>query len=392
MVHKLLINDVLRDSAVSKEEKYAYFPIGKAANTNIKRWLWEVECARGYETPVPQTYFDVHNYGWINADRETPWIAFSRKSGADFATALASKFKFTVVRNPFLRTLSGYRDKIESAKHPGPATAAKFKLPSYPESFEEFVAMVCDQDDSQSDIHFRSQTYSCLYNFVKFDKIVHIENLSDELGEVSQSCFGSNHAEANSSEAKHATGSSSVFEKYFTPDLIDALKKRFKSDFELLGYSDDPLVQAPVRPVGNSGRYAEIFPDLLALSAGDPSEPAKNIQQWLARTEVDQGAAFGLTKYLEQMTRIWDNTQARNEPSSEITTKDLLAGAENSQLTGDQLGGDAAFELADTILRNLRLKISTQGSGTVDVEGFGRFSFKRNKNGARRILFSPGDH
>lgn len=58
------IADKLRDSAVSRKLGYFYIPIGKAANTETKRKLWELECAAGYQRKLPVDYFGVHSKRW----------------------------------------------------------------------------------------------------------------------------------------------------------------------------------------------------------------------------------------------------------------------------------------------------------------------------------------
>ena len=55
--------ELLRDCVRSFALGYIYVPLGKCANTDIKRMLWTAHNSIGYAEPVPDQYFEVHNFG-----------------------------------------------------------------------------------------------------------------------------------------------------------------------------------------------------------------------------------------------------------------------------------------------------------------------------------------
>lgn len=164
--NKRNITTTLRDSTPSDALGYLFIPLGKAANTEVKRQLWELEHQAGSTVPVPEEYFAVHNYKWggTKGEVETPWESYSGDDVDRLVGDLMNKYLFTVVRNPYTKLLSAYLDKIiklqaKVAAGMPPEKYNGFNLPGVPQSFEAFVEMVCDQPDRDVDIHWAGQAY-----------------------------------------------------------------------------------------------------------------------------------------------------------------------------------------------------------------------------------------
>lgn len=255
MIDHITLRDTARDSVLSKQLGYGYVPISKAANTNVKRFLWQVEHELGHCRPVGEQYFSVHNYGWrfANPDARTPWLGF-RKSGIEaFYEALRGRRMLTIVRNPYIRLLSGYLEKIVAKVDVEPNIPAKFQLPRRPESFADFVYMVCDRPNARTDIHFRSQTYASLFDFIAYDSVGHVETLSSDLAGFSADAFGQDFSHLLSEKADHAMKARQKLKDHYTPDIERAIYARFRDDFLNFGYDYDLEAVLPVRPVARPG-------------------------------------------------------------------------------------------------------------------------------------------
>lgn len=259
MLDAKVVRDVIRDTVVSRRFGYAYIPVGKAANTNVKRWLWEQEHANGFLLPTPSKYFEVHNYQWrfTRADNETPWLGFERHEVARFFDLLQTSFVFTVVRNPYSRLLSAYRDKIASQTKKGIRQPKLFGLPRMPSDFSEFVAMVCEMPDAELDIHFRSQTYSTIFDYLRLDRIGYVETLDRDVIDLQSRIFNAKLGDRLSTESIHRTDSTKSLTEFMTPETVTAILERFRGDFLNFGYSESIDHLAPVGNVRMAGSRSD---------------------------------------------------------------------------------------------------------------------------------------
>ncbi|MEM8570110.1 MAG: sulfotransferase family protein [Pseudomonadota bacterium] len=262
--NKRNVFQVLRDSTPSNTLGYLFIPLGKAANTEIKRLLWELEVAAGSDLPVPDDYFAVHNYNWGSAPDsvQTPWDSYASDEIDRLTADLMNKFVFTVVRNPYSKLLSAYLDKIVKLQRRVADGKAgdkinRFRLPDVPGSFPEFVEMVCAQPDVDVDLHWVGQSYKTMFHFVKYNHIGHFETLPDSIRRVSGRFSVCVPERANS--ALHATSASTRLAEYYTDALAEKVYTRYREDFEVFGYDPDVSTGslAPIREVASSGEYSD---------------------------------------------------------------------------------------------------------------------------------------
>lgn len=233
----LLLRDLARDACLSRSLNYAYIPIGKAANTNIKRWLWQAENALGNCGAIPEKYFDVHNKNWRFATANvSPWQAYERGDAGQVIQDLQGRFVFTVVRNPYSRLLSGYRDKIERAKKTDEPFLKRFCLPHYPASFEEFVEIIHDQPDEIANIHFRAQSYCAAVDFISYGAIAKLED-GAAMRSLQTAIFGNDESVvAIPHKSSHASNADELFAEYYSDRCIRMVNDRFEVDFRNFGY------------------------------------------------------------------------------------------------------------------------------------------------------------
>ncbi|WP_286828968.1 MULTISPECIES: sulfotransferase family 2 domain-containing protein [Kordiimonas] len=299
MIDHITLRDTARDSVLSKELGYGYVPISKAANTNVKRFLWQVEHELGHCRPVGEQYFSVHNYGWRfgRPDARTPWLGFRKSAIEEFYAALVGRRMLTVVRNPYIRLLSGYLEKIVAKVDVEPNIPAKFQLPRRPDNFADFVYMVCDRPSARTDIHFRSQTYASLFDFIAYDAVGHVETLAAGLADFSVAALGRDFSHLLSAKADHAMKARQKLKDHYTPDVARAIYARFRDDFLNFGYDYDLEAVTPVRPVARAGALNSYLEDAAHMCAPtlrdeDPAPSARAIaasETLLARLEAGQG-------------------------------------------------------------------------------------------------------
>lgn len=255
--------DMMRDSTPSRLFDYTYVPLGKCANTDIKRMLWHYHSLAGYQRQVPADYFAVHNYGWrksYNSD-QSPWDCYVKNDFARLISDLAYgsvSFRFTVVRNPYARLLSGYFDKIVNSGESPNVAAAAHKLPREPKDFADFVHMVVEQADEDRDIHWSTQAYRLAYEFFDYNFVGSVEELDLEKPALINRIFGVENKAALSTP-KHFTGSSEKVNSAYSPSLARLVFNAYERDFELFGYEGDYRMLLRQRSVAQSGQYKSVL-------------------------------------------------------------------------------------------------------------------------------------
>lgn len=259
-LRRLNLAELLRDCVRSFSLGYIYVPLGKCANTDIKRMLWAAHNGIGYAEPVPDDYFDVHNFGKLKSSGEVP-SPWDHYRPTDFGqliydmTARRHLYRFSVVRNPYSRLLSGYLDKVQGDRSRRDGRLESLRLPEAPQSFEEFARMVCDQPNEKRNIHWADQVYKLGADFFEYDYIGHFEQLDAAKAHV----IATLHLTVPDSAppAIHRTGASELVRDSYSDEIASLVHRTFRRDFEMFGYSDDPAVLAPVRPQLATGQQVK---------------------------------------------------------------------------------------------------------------------------------------
>jgi len=135
--------------------KVNYWGITKCANSTIKTHLWELENKQQYVSTK-----DISIHGVDNLVRLTSKEALQ-----------SSNINFTVVRNPYSRFTSQYRDLVLSRKKVGRRAHIEDMTIN---QVLDFLITTCD---NQRDVHLKSQCAFVNHNTVK---VIHLENLDKE--------------------------------------------------------------------------------------------------------------------------------------------------------------------------------------------------------------------
>lgn len=151
-------------------------------------------------------------------------------------------FRFTIVRNPYTRTLSAYLDKVERHHRRGK---------NVPNSFAGFLdslagGALCDN------AHWAPQHALLLLPLEKFDFIGRVESLDQDMAYIRQRILGEDNAPAiTNSVLNHATGAVDKLKRYYDAYCVERVQTLFRQDFEAFGYSlelpvSDPAAQVAV--------------------------------------------------------------------------------------------------------------------------------------------------
>ena len=130
----------------SKQLPYIYVTNPKCGCSTVRQTLWVNEHALGVAGPPlgphttgPRSPFTSEQARWEHSGRD---------------------FIFTFVRNPYVRVLSAYLDKIAGSRDPavwGPF-AARHGLGEAEVSFGRFLRLVASEEPESMDAHWRPQT------------------------------------------------------------------------------------------------------------------------------------------------------------------------------------------------------------------------------------------
>jgi hypothetical protein len=242
---------------VNPDRKYMYFEVPKSGCTSIKWLLHSVEKLPPVQLltgsrEVRRDMF-IHERG-----------LFGMRSLVDFPNETQEEilsspdfFRFTVVRNPYTRLESAWRDKIRlcAPKYEHLYYNIKGRLPDGRDpssiiSFDEFVSAVSNEDLEHCDPHWRSQKAHLLMPSFEFSYIGRIERFG-EAKRMFLTAIGE-----PQEDDKPGMNASGVTSNY-NDALAKAVYKLYQYDFESFGYSCDSW------PRGSSGPDGGMVPERL---------------------------------------------------------------------------------------------------------------------------------
>ena len=153
-------------------------------------------------------------------------------------------FHMTFVRNPYVRLLSAYLDKIQNFT----ASEQQFLNPreraldlagktSYDQvKFEDFVNMISTENPLEMNPHWRLQTVNIDIKNINYDFIGRLERFDEDIALL----FGDEAVDfAEAYQIQHKTDAVQKLMEFYTPGLADEVYKIYREDFEILGYYKD---------------------------------------------------------------------------------------------------------------------------------------------------------
>lgn len=146
-----------------------------------------------------------------------------------------SLFKFTIVRNPYTRTLSAYLDKI--LRHRKKISSFNYKSNHTP-SFSDFCNYLKD-GGLYSNIHWAPQSEILLLPVNRFDYIGHVESLYNDLKFIYKQITSYNKISDFKSHIPHQTNASQKLRQYYNNKNQEIVLDLFRNDFDKFGYPFD---------------------------------------------------------------------------------------------------------------------------------------------------------
>jgi tetratricopeptide (TPR) repeat protein len=238
-------NRIAGASFVSLERRYLFAPVAKAGATSIKWLLHEIEGGPpiGYSAGTQR---EVRRDMFIHARGNLPLPSLIDLDDATQEHVLNSPdfMRFTVVRNPYTRLASAWRDKVYlcAPSFENYTRHIKGRLPSGNDpdsfvSFAEFVAMVEGEDLANCDRHWRLQTVLTLRNTLSFTHVGRLEDFGATIR-----AFLSHVGLDARAERPPKNRSAGAF--CYDSTLAKRVYELYRQDFEAFGYDRDSWAPA----------------------------------------------------------------------------------------------------------------------------------------------------
>ena len=230
-----------RHTHISLVHRYVYIEVPKAGCGTMKATLGGLEAARLNQAAVAAVQERPHD-----ASRMTPFVKPFQLPPDLLEDALASKRfrRFTVVRDPATRLLSAYLEKIrQGLPQSEPVLAALHGRPDAPQqaadiTLAQFIDVVGAQTSREQDPHWRRQYDQIGLPFVRFDAIIHLEDLDASWPRIADLTGVANLQEQFF--CRNSTGASAKVAAEYTPELLARIAEIYAMDYQEFGY---PLPQ-----------------------------------------------------------------------------------------------------------------------------------------------------
>ncbi|MFB6246731.1 MAG: sulfotransferase family protein [Candidatus Pacearchaeota archaeon] len=190
--------------------KVVFFYLPKNANTSLKRAIYKKLYGRDTKSlhkNFPKTRFRSPN-----------------KKGY---------FKFVIVRNPYDRLVSAYKNKIVSPGQTGVINSQKELYRDMP--FKDFVKAICRTPDSKLDRHFRPQSWFIKDKNGKIipDFIGKFENLPKDYETIMKKIGFKNFPELSTDNKEKRKRN---YRTYYDEETKNLVRNKYKEDLNLFDY------------------------------------------------------------------------------------------------------------------------------------------------------------
>ena len=218
---------------ISLVNKYVYVEVPKAGCGTMKATLGALEGARLNEIHA-QRFLDKPHNGMksgahVRPDQLPSDLLEEVFTGKDYK-------RFTVVRNPGTRALSGYLEKImQGLRQSEGITEALGGKTADTVTFEEFLGVIADQSSRDQDPHWRRQSDHIGFGIVNFDSIIHLEDLDQSWDNVAQ--LTSTPDLDGQFYSKKLTHAGTRTDEYFTPNAVELISQTYSADYLNLNYT-----------------------------------------------------------------------------------------------------------------------------------------------------------
>lgn len=231
--------------SVSLKNQYVFCEVAKSGCSAVKRALWRQELS---DVPMPKGFEDTYKNVHVAFPHHLLIKPF-QLGEARFNQLIRdpSFLKWTVVRNPFTRALSGFLDKVgrdepQFANVRGRIAQLRGVKPAKVEhtsvTFEEFChALKSFEKPHEFDPHWRPQAAHTCADILPYDHVAKLESLDESEGEIGRMLGLKNLS--FTSQRPHATGANDRLAEHYTPEAEAIIREVYADDFKTFGYSLD---------------------------------------------------------------------------------------------------------------------------------------------------------
>ena len=220
---------VVNRASLSNIYNYCYFRLPKCANSTVIKTLIS---------------HDFSFYGYDVNDS----IKLLKRSFPNLLHARALSLKgfveryrtFAFVRNPYVRVLSAYLDKIVNAdKGQYSYVARALRLPETNQaSFSQFISFL-QQNGLYKNPHWAPQRLLLPLDVDKLTWLGTVENIYNDLHRIIDGIWGAGAYENVFSREDRRQGANEKLALYYTEDLAQKVYELYQDDFYAFGYSKD---------------------------------------------------------------------------------------------------------------------------------------------------------
>jgi hypothetical protein len=222
---------------ISLVNHYAYVEVPKAGCGTMKATLGGMEAARMNPGMVQRVQDQPHNR--LNA---TPFVKPFQLPPDLLEAVLASPDyrRFTVVRDPASRVLSGFIEKVgQGLKQSVPIVAAVrastgIDVEPADVTLGQFLDVIGAQESRDQDPHWRRQADHLGLGVVPYDAVIHLEDLDaswERIGDLT-----STPGLQEQFFCRNSTGARSRMQDFYTPELLARVADIYARDYSELGY------------------------------------------------------------------------------------------------------------------------------------------------------------
>jgi len=227
---------------ISLVHRYVYLEVPKAGCGTMKATLGGLEAARLSRAAVARVQENPHDRG-----RATSFVKPYQLPPDLLEEVLRGRKwrRFTVVREPASRLLSGYLEKIRQGLQQSEPIMARLaeqgrapaKAADIP--FADFIDVVAAMPSREQDPHWRRQADHLGLGIVDYDAVIHLEQLDDSWQRIA-SLIGV----ADLQEefyCRNSTGAGGKVADWYTPALIAQVASAYADDYRAFDYRPPSL-------------------------------------------------------------------------------------------------------------------------------------------------------
>lgn len=222
---------------ISLVNGYVYVEVPKAGCGTMKATLGGLEAARMNPGMVQRVQDAPHNR--LNA---TPFVKPFQLPPDLLEAVLAGPDyrRFTVVRDPASRVLSGFIEKIgQGLKQSAPIVAALADrtgqdVAPADVTLAQFLDVIGSQESRDQDPHWRRQADHLGLGVVPYEAVIHLEDLDSSWDRIADLTGTPDLQEEFF--CRNSTGARTRMAEYYTPELLARVVEIYARDYDELGY------------------------------------------------------------------------------------------------------------------------------------------------------------